>query len=234
MPIPDEIRAVRGGYDRWAAVYDHDRNPLPALEEPLVREALRDVRDLAVLDLGCGTGRHATWLASAGAKVTAVDFSEGMLEQARRKPEAASIDFVLHDLHESLPFVSGAFDWVVSGLVLEHLADLSAFFCEARRVLGPAGRAVVSAMHPTMFLRASQARFTDPGSGEVVQPGSLPHQLSDMLMAVLHAGFLLETIGEHAPDQEFASRYPRAQKYVGWPMLVVLRLRLAGGRQLPR
>ncbi len=218
---------MRGGYDRWALVYDHDLNPLPALEEPLVRAAVGDVAGRAVLDLGCGTGRHAVWLAAAGARVTAVDFSEGMLEEARRKPGAAAVRFLAHDLHQPLPFPDAAFDLVVSALVLEHLCDLQAVFTEARRVLRRDGRAVVSAMHPAMFLRGSQARFTDPESGQVVQPGSLPHTLGDMVMAAVHAGFTPQAIHERAPDEAFAARYPRAQKYVGWPMLVVLELSAA-------
>src|SRR5512138_2446452 len=77
--------SVQAGYDRWSRVYDHDANPLPPLEEPLVRAAVGDPRGSRALDLGCGTGRHALWLAAAGASVTAVDFSEGMLGEARRK-----------------------------------------------------------------------------------------------------------------------------------------------------
>ena len=220
-PCPGSVRA---GYDRWALVYDHDANPLPALEEPVVREAVGDVRGFSVLDLGCGTGRHAVSLAAAGAAVTALDFSEGMLAAARRKPGAASVRFLVHDLHDPLPFAGAAFDLVVSGLVLEHLGDLGAFFAEGRRVLRPGGRAVVSAMHPAMFLRGSQARFTDPASGEVIQPGSIPHRIGDFVMAALRARFRLDDLTEHAPDADFAVRYPRAEKYVGWPMLVVLRL----------
>src|SRR5512133_1570407 len=71
---PARVAGVRRGYDRWAPVYDHDANPLTALEEPLVRVALGDVAGLSVVDLGCGTGRHALWLAAAGASVTALDF----------------------------------------------------------------------------------------------------------------------------------------------------------------
>lgn len=222
---PEEAGSVRVGYDRWAAVYDHDANPLPALEEPLVHAAVGEVRGLAVLDLGCGTGRHALWLAAAGAAVTAVDFSEGMLQEARRKPGAAAVRFLAHDLHQPLPFPAGVFDLVVSGLVLEHLRDLDAFFAEARRVLREGGRAVVSAMHPAMFLRGSQARFTDPESGALVVPGSWAHQLGDFVMAAVRAGFSMEGIGEYAPDATFAKRYPRAEKYIGWPMLVVLQVR---------
>jgi SAM-dependent methyltransferase len=185
-----------------------------------------------VLDLGCGTGRHALWLAAAGARVTALDFSPGMLEEARRKPGAEGVSFRVHDLHEPLPFPAASFDRVVSGLVLEHLRELRGFFAEARRVLRPGGRAVVSAMHPAMFLRGAMARFTDPGTGEKVQPGSVAHSLGDFAVAASRAGFALEAIDERAPDDAFAARYPRAERYVGWPMLAVLRL--SAGHLLPR
>jgi ubiquinone/menaquinone biosynthesis C-methylase UbiE len=224
-PLKPQASSVRTGYDRWASIYDSERNPLIGLEEPVVRETLGDVAGLAVLDLGCGTGRHSVWLASAGATVTGVDFSEGMLEEARRKPGAEAVRFLAHDLHQPLPFAAGSFDRVVSGLVLEHLRDLDAFFAEARRVLRAGGRAVVSGMHPAMFLKGVQARFTDPASGEKVQPGSYAHSIGDLAMAAVRAGFALEGIEERAPDADFGSRYPRAEKYVDWPMLVVLTLR---------
>ena len=220
----DALATVRDGYDRWAAVYDHDGNALQALEEPLFREAVGDPAGLVALDLGCGTGRHALWLAAAGAAVTAVDFSEGMLAEARRKPGAERVRFLPHDMHTPLPLGGSAFDLVVSGLVLEHLRDLGPFFAEAHRVLKPGGRAVVTAMHPAMFLRGAMARFEDPAGGGKVTPGSVPHSVAAFVMAAVRAGFRLEDVSEHAPDEALAARVPRAMKYVGWPMLVVLRL----------
>lgn len=221
----ENLSQVRAGYDRWSAVYDHDANPLQAFEEPVVRQAVGEVAGLTVVDLGCGTGRHTAWLASAGAQVTAVDFSPGMLAEAKAKVDGHEVTLVEHDLHQSLPFADATFDVAVSGLVLEHLVDLRAFFVEVRRVLRVGGRAVVSAMHPAMFLRSSQARFTDPNSGEVIAPGSVSHSVADIVMATVHAGFRLDNVTEHAPTAEFAERYPRAAKYVDWPMLVVLTLR---------
>ncbi len=220
----DARSGIRGGYDRWSEIYDQEANPLIGLEEPVVREALGDVAGLSVLDLGCGTGRHALWLAGAGASVTAVDFSEGMMEKARAKPGAEKVRFLVHDLHERLPFADRSFDRVVSGLVLEHLHALVPFFSETRRVLKPGGRAVVSGMHPAMFLRDVRARFHDPATGEKIEPGSVEHTIGDFVMAAVRAGFTLAGVDECAPDAEFSERYPRAAKYVGWPMLVVLRL----------
>ncbi|MBP3955800.1 methyltransferase domain-containing protein [Gemmata sp. G18] len=219
--MTDAISSVQTGYDRWAEVYDHDGNPLQGLEAPVMHAAMGDVRGLRALDLGCGTGRHSVWLANCGASVTAVDFSEGMLAEARRKPGAEAVTFIAHDLHTPLPFTT-EFDLVVSGLVLEHLRDLGAFFAEARRVLKPGGRAIISAMHPAMFLRGTQARFTDPHSGELVVPGSVPHSVAAFVMAAIRAGFTLSNVQEFASGAEFARRYPRAAKYVDWPILVVL------------
>jgi ubiquinone/menaquinone biosynthesis C-methylase UbiE len=145
-----------------------------------------------------------------------------MLAEARRKPGMESVHFIVHDLHLPLPLSDDSFDWVVSGLVLEHLQDLESFFAEVARVLKPGGRAVVSAMHPAMFLRGSQARFTDPVSGELVQPGSIAHTIGAFVMATVKANLHLTSVEELAPDAEFAAKYPRAAKYVGWPMLVVL------------
>ena len=219
---------IQSGYDRWAAIYDHDGNPLQALEGPIVRAAIGDPRGLAVLDLGCGTGRHTLWLAEAGACVTAVDFSDGMLAAARGKPGADRIRFMTHDLHRPLPFKPATFDFVVSGLVLEHLRDLELFFGEARRVLRDGGRAVISAMHPAMFLRGTMAQFHDPSNGEVVRPGSYPHSIGEFIMAAIHAGFRIDDVKEFAVDADLAARAPRAEKYLGWPMLVVLCLTWAG------
>lgn len=171
-------QAIRAGYDRWSSVYDVDANPLTALESPIVQARLGDVAGLEAVDLGCGTGRHTAWLAAHGARVTALDFSEGMLGIAREKPACAGVRFLRHDLHRPLPLEDACADVAVSGLVLEHLSDLEHFFAEALRVLRPDARFVVSAMHPAMFLRGSQAAFTDPETGAKVRPGSRASRVS--------------------------------------------------------
>jgi malonyl-CoA O-methyltransferase len=215
---------TREGYDRWSVCYDEEDNPLIALEEPKVVELLGDVSGLRILDLGCGTGRHALRLAAAGANVTAIDFSEGMLAQARKRAGDLQIDFRAHDLTQPLPFADAAFDRIICGLVLDHIPQPQPLFAEMRRVCTPAGCAVISVMHPAMMLRGVEARFTDRTTGREIRPASTRHQVTDYIKAVLAAGWTLEHASEHEVDAALIARSERARKHAGWLMLLLLRL----------
>jgi malonyl-CoA O-methyltransferase len=216
---------TQSGYDRWSEVYDHDQNPLVLLEEPLVQRWLADVAGLTVADVGCGTGRHARWLAESGARVVALDFSSGMLEAARRKLADLGVEVRVHALPAPLPDADGRFDVVLFALVADHIADLDGTFRELARVTRPGGRVIFTVLHPAMNLRGVTARFTDPVSGDTVHVAAYEHRYADYLMAVLRAGLTIDEIVEDRVDDALAERTPRAEKYRGWPMLLALRLR---------
>jgi malonyl-CoA O-methyltransferase len=218
--VPTDI-----GYNRWAEVYDAEDNPLVLLEESKITPLIGDVAGLAIADIGCGTGRHATRLAVAGAKVTALDFSEGMLVRARAKPRADTVKFIRHDLAQPFPLESGSFDRVLCCLVLDHIVDLRRFFGELNRICKPTGWIILSVMHPAMMLRGVQARFIEPTSGRRIYPQSQPNQISDYVMAAVHGGLQLEHLSEYAVDSSLAAFSPRAAKYIGWPLLLLMRLK---------
>jgi malonyl-CoA O-methyltransferase len=220
---PEAGLSIREGYERWASVYDDDGNPLVALEEPRIRALLGPVDGLEVADIGCGTGRHALWLTAQGARVTALDFSPRMLDVARRKPGALGVRFVEHDLREPLP--SSSFDRILCCLVLDSLDSPETLLRDMHRLCRPDGFAVVSVMHPAMHLRGAQARYIDPSSGERVLVETFIHQVLDYVSASTRAGFHIDHIDEHRGDPELAGRFPRAERYIGWPMLLVMRLR---------
>jgi malonyl-CoA O-methyltransferase len=223
-PTDMDIVPTLAGYDRWAEIYDAEDNPLVLLEEKHIGTMIGNVAGLAVADIGCGTGRHAVRLAAAGAKVTAVDFSEAMLQRARAKSGAETVTFIRHDLTERLPLESAGFDRAFCFLVLDHIPDPGKFFSELRRLCRLGGFVVVSVMHPAMSLRGVQARFIDPASGRRISPESHVHQISDYLMAATRAGLRLDHVSEHAVDAALVARSPRAAKYAGWPMLLLMRL----------
>jgi ubiquinone/menaquinone biosynthesis C-methylase UbiE len=228
-PIERIVVPTREGYDRWSDVYDGDGNPLVLLEEPHVARLLGDVRGLSVLDLGCGTGRHAVHLAEQGARVIGVDFSAGMLGKARQKAGAERVTLVEHNITESLPFAPASFDRILSCLVLDHVPDVTAFFAELRRVCRDTGFVVASVMHPAMELKGVQARFQDTENGVEIRPVSFSHQISDYVMGALNAGLRFVELSEHSVDSGLVSQSQRAEKHLGWPLLLLMKLSPEGG-----
>jgi len=224
MPSPtDSVTPLptREGYDRWASTYDAYDNPLIALEQPIVRERIGSPQDLDVLDVGCGTGRHALWMAQQGARVTGVDFSIGMLEQLRTK-DAPEINLVEHDLTQGLPQGNDVADLVTCCLVLEHLPELGLIFAEMARVSRPGGRVVISDFHPEMLRRGYHARFREAPEGPKFQMHGEAHTVSDYVMAATHAGLRIAHASEHIMTTALAASSRSAKKWVGLPLLFVL------------
>lgn len=224
-----EVVDTREGYDRWSHLYDVDGNPLIALEEKYFPDILGEVRGLTVADIGCGTGRHASRLASSGAQVAGLDFSTGMMRKARERFGAEHVTFAVADISLSLPIRDCRFDRVICCLVLDHIHDVPRLFGELKRICRREGFIAISVMHPAMMLRDVQAQFHDPASGATVRPRSAPNQISDYVNAATAAGLRIDHMSEHAIDAEVADKYPRAKKYLGWPALVLMRLRPLAG-----
>jgi malonyl-CoA O-methyltransferase len=191
-----------------------------ALDERVTPPVTEGLEGLEVLELGCGTGRHTARLVSAGAQVTAVDFSEEMMRRAREKIVSRSAAFVQHDLTRPLPFADASFDRVFSFLVFEHLHDLPAVFQEVARVCRPGGQVAITDLHPVMRLRDQQAHFHDPAGGQVWMQ-SATHNISSYLQAAMTAGLELTRIEEHAADAALVEAAPKAAKYLGWPLLLL-------------
>jgi demethylmenaquinone methyltransferase/2-methoxy-6-polyprenyl-1,4-benzoquinol methylase len=99
------------------------------------------------LDICCGTGDLALAFDREGVNVVGLDFSEPMLEIARRRSATSdsgsgNIRFVCGDAQD-LPFQDGAFDIVTVGYGLRNLADWKAGLAEMARVAKPGGRVLV-------------------------------------------------------------------------------------------
>ncbi len=75
------------------------------------------------IDLGCGTGANAIYLAQHGFDVTGVDFSQAGIEKARQKASAAGVqvNFMVDDL-TNIQQVSGTFDFLLDYGVLDDLS----------------------------------------------------------------------------------------------------------------
>lgn len=76
-------------------------------------EELRLQPGAAVLDVGCGTGRHTIELARRGFAVTGVDLSEGMLAEARRTAGQAGLEVTLVHANAARMRLGRQFDGVI-------------------------------------------------------------------------------------------------------------------------
>lgn len=181
--------------DAWAKWRPKITKQRQQVADALLRQAALPT-GATVLDLGCGTGEFALRIAEEvgpEGHVHAVDWSEGMLEIARREAKP-NLHLHLLDAHD-LPFAAGSFDVVTSHLSAMYFAELGRVFAEAHRVLRPGGRLVVSAwgmpdqgdyfatcLFPFLMRSgveapppgvASSLRFAPPGalSGELTKAG---------------------------------------------------------------
>jgi SAM-dependent methyltransferase len=101
---------------------------------------LRDAAVDTVLELGCGFGHDAARLAEAGYEVTALDFSAEAVGRGRER-YGSTVEFVVHDLSEPLPFADASFDAVMANVSL-HMFPLDttrAVFAEVARVVRSTG-----------------------------------------------------------------------------------------------
>jgi demethylmenaquinone methyltransferase / 2-methoxy-6-polyprenyl-1,4-benzoquinol methylase len=199
---------VRSMFDRIAPVYDVmnrvmtaglDRRWRRLTAEAVVRPGDR------VLDAACGTGDLAIADAKAGAsRVTGLDFSELMLERARRK---AQLDWVRGDML-ALPFADDTFDAATVGFGVRNVADLELALRELRRVLRPDGRlGILEITQPRGVLKPFFSLWFDrivPLLGKVLPGGSAYSYLPASVKRFPHAEGLAELMQANGfADVEF-------------------------------
>jgi demethylmenaquinone methyltransferase / 2-methoxy-6-polyprenyl-1,4-benzoquinol methylase len=168
--------AVRQMFDRISPVYDLMNRVLTAGLDGrwrrLTAAAVVSPGD-RVLDACCGTGDLALADLEAGGDVTAVDFSERMLERARPKSDA--VRWVRGDAM-TLPFEDASFDSATIGFGIRNVADLEAGLAELARVLSPGGRlACLEITQPRGLLRPFFRLWFDhliPYAGKVLPGGA--------------------------------------------------------------
>ncbi len=223
-PLPAAVPVVLGaepeGLDRWPALgpFPAATAPAPDLAADLAAALAaaptagrRAVRHLspemvshfplaapgeAALDLGCGRAAHRPLVERCGFAYAGIDYGN---------PHAP----MLADAH-ALPFADGAFAFVLSVAVIEHLAHPLRALQEARRMLAPGGRFVGS------------VAFLEPHHG-----GSYYHHSHRAVAhGLLAAGFEIEALGRFAGwtapvslrKALFLPRWPGLARAFVWPL----------------
>ncbi len=175
-------------YGRWAATYDHDSNPLQALDDIELTKLIPHLLSLLpatgarLVDLGCGTGRNTLKLLAASnvRSILCLDASAEMLAEFTSKIRLTNPGPHFGPVPESTPRQSRGpeISWQVYDLLTDpdgskiasiqadgvfstlvlEHVPLNAFFRAVEKMLRPGGLCLLTNMHPDMGAR-TQAGF---------------------------------------------------------------------------
>ena len=123
-----------------------------------------------VLDIGCGMGRNANWLAQKGFSVSGVDISQVAVKEASQRAQklGLSINYQTADVSKSLPFADTSFDFVIDIVTnqLLSLDDLKSYKEEILRILEPEGKFLLYTLDRSVDKGAQQLLKDFPGPEE--------------------------------------------------------------------
>ena len=134
------VRFVRNGLNYYSEF----------LNGPVLKRMLGHLAGKTTLDIGCGEGFWSRWCAAAGARVTAIDRSVGLIgaaqdEEARRP---LGIKYLVADAAKLDVLDSETFDIAFCFMAIMDIQDHEGTFSEVSRVLRPRGRFVMVLEHP--------------------------------------------------------------------------------------
>ncbi len=216
------------------------------MEHAAFLDLVGDVSGRRVLDLGCGGGQLAFYLAETGAEsVVGVDASERMLEVARASRAHPRVTY-RREAMEDADFPPGAFDLVVSSLALHYVRDYAGLIARVAKWLGQAGALVYSTEHPIYTARSHDEGWVADSEGTRIgwaldrysEEGPREHQwfvpgvrryhrtLSTLLNGLIDAGFVIERIVESTPSEEWLRERPRDADERRRPMFLLVRARV--------
>lgn len=111
----------------------------------MLRRGAPQGEGLSCLDIGCGPGFFSILLAQDGHNVTAVDYSEGMLEKAAENFAEMGVNITTAQGDaQNLPFADGSFDYIVSRNLVWNLEHPEDAYREWIRLLKPGGQLLVA------------------------------------------------------------------------------------------
>lgn len=152
-------------FDEVSPRYDLLNDVLSAGNSRLWRvaltRALQPRKGMRILDVAAGTCTSSSAIAGSGAQVTAVDFSEGMLDEGRRRQGHNELIEFVHGDATALPFDDDSFDAATVSFGLRNVSEPQRAIAEMKRVVKPGGRVVICEFsRPAKGLRAPYSAYT--------------------------------------------------------------------------
>lgn len=128
-------------WDRYAPFYERAMRGDAKAYQFMYERISEVVQDKDVLEIATGPDLLARHVAPAARHVVATDYSEGMIEQAKRGVELPNLSFEVADAAR-LPYADASYDVVIIANALHVMDEPDRALAEARRVLRPGGMLV--------------------------------------------------------------------------------------------
>ena len=203
--------SIQKAYNSWSDIYDSNENKTRDLDRKVTLSVLSEYDFEKVLELGCGTGKNTEFLLSKSNKLTAVDFSEGMLTKAKTKFPSENVKFIQADITETWNFTTEKFDLITCNLILEHIENLNFIFQQAFEKLEKNGKFFICELHPFKQYTGTKARYeTDEGIHELEV---YTHHITGFTDSALKNGFKLLKLQEWF-DEPNENGLPRLVSFV--------------------
>lgn len=154
-------------YDQLASTYDYfiDWDKRIKNEDPFLQHLFRESLGNSVLDLGCGNGAYANYLAELGFNIVGIDSSREMIEAAKQKAVELDVDAEFQNLHLTsfAQSINVTFDNIISlGNTLAHVLEESQMlqmFQECIQCLKPSGTAIFHTLNYGRILENKRRDF---------------------------------------------------------------------------
>ncbi len=124
---------------QWNEIYSNGAiHHNPSKELTSIIEILKEKKVINTLDAGCGTGRHAKYLAQEGFKSYGIDISSIAIKKAKETSQGLNIDYIVGELI-NLPYQDNSMDFIIANQSLQYASDedVKKSICELDRVLKP-------------------------------------------------------------------------------------------------
>jgi SAM-dependent methyltransferase len=183
---------------------------------------LPNVKDMDVIELGCGTAYLSAWLARRGARAIGIDNSEQQLKTAKTLQEEHNLHFpLIHANAESAPLRDHGFDLVISEYGACIWCDPYKWIPEASRLLRPGGRLIFLG-NATILTLCVPDEENIPASDKLIREYFGMHRFvwpdgqsvefhlgyGDWIRLLRSSGFIVENLIELRPPEGSTTGYP--------------------------
>lgn len=230
-------------FEGYQKIRENKVNANILFEKPALFSLLPEVKELKILDLGCGYGENCKEFVKRGAaKVTGIDLSKKMLRIARLENSAPNIDFLNIPI-EDIACLDEKYDLIVSSLALHYVQDFASVCKNVHNLLNEKGLFVFSQENPLNTCFTKGDRWTRDGQGKKIYANISNYSVdgkrcskwfvdevikyhrtfSSIVNTLVDSGFIIQKVLEPYPSEETIKKYPDYEDNLHKPDFLLIR-----------